>query len=171
VKHLWLAVVSLVAASFALASMRALPPAQQQAAKGPSLPAGYRHWTHVKTMLLADPDHPLFNDFGGIHHVYVNDKGLATLKAGKGSYPDGSVFVFDLLEAPLENKAYVEGHRKAIAVIVKNAARYKDTGGWGWQLFAAGDPAKPAVKDAAAECFACHQSQKASDFVFSKWRP
>src|SRR5947208_7802765 len=60
-------------------------------------PAGYRHWTHVKTMAIYGNQHPLFNQFGGLHNVYVNDLGVASLKQGM-AYPDGTVFVFDLFD-------------------------------------------------------------------------
>ena len=133
-------------------------------------PTGYRHWTHVKSMAIVDKSNPLFGQFGGIHSVYVNDRGLRILQKG-GVYPDGSVFVFDLLAARLENGAYVEGKRKVLAVMVKNAKRYASTGGWGFQAFAKGDPQKPVVTDARQQCFGCHASQKKTDYVFSAWRP
>jgi hypothetical protein len=146
-------------------------PASEKAGTALMLPANYRHWTHVKSMAILDPEHPLYNAFAGIHHVYVNDRGLATLRKGTGTYPDGTVFVFDLLEAPTVDKAVAEGKRKAIAIMVKDAARFASTGGWGWELFPGGDGSKRGVKDASAECYACHISQKNTDYVYTKWRP
>jgi hypothetical protein len=143
---------------------------RQKAGAAISFPTGYRHWTHVKSMAIVDKSNPLFGQFGGIHSVYVNDRGLPTLKKG-GVYPDGSVFVFDLLEARLENGAYVEGKRKVLAVMVKSVKRYASTGGWGFQAFAEGNPQKPVVTDAHRQCFGCHASQKRTDYVFSAWRP
>lgn len=133
-------------------------------------PDGYRNWTHVKSMVIHDPSHALFNAFGGIHHVYVNAKGAEVMRGGGASYPDGTVFVFDLLEANLERGAYVEGKRKVLAVMVKDRKRFAPTGGWGWEAFAEGDPQKPMVKDATADCFACHKPQAKTDFVYSAWR-
>ena len=38
-------------------------------------------------------DSPQFDTTGGLHHVYVNDIGLARLKkGGSAPYPDGTVF-------------------------------------------------------------------------------
>lgn len=142
-----------------------------QAESAIQFPAGYRHWTHVKSMVIHDPSHPLFGAFGGIHHVYVNERGVEALRKGDGSYPDGSIFVFDLLEADLEGGAYVEGKRKVLAVMVKDSTKYSATGGWGFEAFAGGDPSQRAVKDAAKECFQCHAAQRATGYVFSKWRP
>src|SRR5439155_15418596 len=62
-----------------------------------TFPTGYRHWTHVKTMAIYGNQHPLFNQFGGLHNVYVNDLGVASLKQVM-AYPDGTVFVFDLFD-------------------------------------------------------------------------
>jgi hypothetical protein len=133
-------------------------------------PEGYRNWAHVKSMVIHDPAHPLYEAFGGIHHVYVNPRGAETLRRGSGTYPDGSVFVFDLLEANLDGGAYVEGDRKVLAMMVKNAGRYGSTGGWGFEAFAGGDPAQRVVVDAAKDCFNCHAPQQATDYVFSGWR-
>jgi len=55
-------------------------------------PEKYRSWNHVKSMIIFDQKHPLFNPFSGIHHVYVNHKGLNTIKNdGRRTFPDGSV--------------------------------------------------------------------------------
>ena len=143
-------------------------------AKAEKFPADYRAWTHVKSMVIHDPAHPLHADFGGIHHVYVNKKGLATLKRGgsKPSYPDGTVFVFDLLEAQLEDGTYAEGARKAVAVMTKRAKKYAESGGWQFAVFPGGDPAKGATGEATGSCFACHDTQASkSDYIFSQWRP
>ncbi len=137
-------------------------------AKGVSYPEGYRRWYHVKTLVLQ-AGHPLYDAFGGIHHVYANEKAKQGLITGK--YANGAVFVFDLLEAPVEGNALSEGSRKVLAVMEKDSNRFADTGGWGFQAFSAGDPQKPIVVNAKEQCFSCHESQKDKDFVFSTWRP
>jgi hypothetical protein len=63
------------------------------------------------------------------------------------------------------------GRPKGAAVMVKDAKKYKSTGGWGFQLFADGDPKKPLVTDAAKQCFECHQPKKDQDYVFSTYIP
>jgi len=136
---------------------------------GPKLPQGYREWTHVKSMVIHSDKHPLFHTFSGIHHVYVNRAGLSAAKA-HGKFPDGSVLVFDLLQSNEAEGAYVEGARKVVAVMQKDASRYKSTGGWGFQAFKGGQAAEATVTDPTGQCFSCHQSQKDSDFVFSTFR-
>lgn len=151
--------------ALALAALAISAPAQPKSA---GIPKDYRKWTHVKSMVLQQ-SHPLFEAFGGIHHVYVNSKGAAAAQKG-GPYPEGTVFVFDLFEANSAGGALTEGKRKVIAVMTKDK-KFAETGGWRWEAYAGGDPQKQIVKDAANECWACHQPQEKSDYVFSAWRP
>ena len=134
-----------------------------------SQPTGYRKWFHVNTMIV-DKASPLFEALGGMHNVYVNAKGEAALKKG-GPYPDGSVFTTDLHDFTVSDGSYVEGGRKALAVMVKDAKKYASTGGWGFQLWAGGDPKKPLVTDATKQCFECHQPKKDQDYVYSTYIP
>jgi len=133
-------------------------------------PWGYREWTHVKSMVIQ-PGHPLYASFGGIHHIYANRQALQTYRSGRGPFPDGAILVFDLLEAVTGENTITEGHRKVVGVMQKDHQRFKETGGWGFEAFAAGDPSRPVVgRTAATACFSCHASQKDHDFVFSSWR-
>ncbi len=129
-------------------------------------PEGYREWAHVKSMLIL-PGHPLYEAFGGIHHIYANDKAMRGYRTSK--FPDGSVIVFDLLEAKSENNTYVEGARKVVGVMYKDSKKFKNTGGWGFEAFK-GDTKERVVKNAEQDCFSCHASQEATDFVFSQYR-
>jgi len=132
-----------------------------------SFPEGYRQWVHTKSMVIFDKKHPLFEPFGGIHHIYVNEKGLKANQEG-GEYPDGSKLVFVLYEADETGGAYVAGKMKFVAVMEKDKKRFSDTGGWGFEVFKAGSQAG-AVKDSKKECFECHSAQKSSDYVFSRY--
>ncbi|MBL8300876.1 MAG: cytochrome P460 family protein [Rhodanobacteraceae bacterium] len=131
-------------------------------------PQGYREWHHVKSMVIEE-GHPLFGAFGGIHHLYANDKAM---KGYRGeSFPEGSVIIFDLLEAVRDGNAVTEGARKVVGVMHKDSKKFKATGGWGFEGFGGGDPAKRVVAtNAASACFACHQPQKAQDYTFSRLR-
>jgi len=131
-------------------------------------PTGYRHWTLVKTMVIYGNQHPLFNQFGGLHNVYVNDLGMASLKQGK-AYPDGTVFVFDLFDIRSAQGAIETRGRKFVAVMKKNAKLNASTGGWGWEVFQ-GDEQKGSLQD-PKPCFDCHASQKRVDYVFSTYTP
>jgi hypothetical protein len=134
---------------------------------GVPYPEGYRGFTHVKSMVI-EQGHPLFGAFGGIHHVYANPAAERALRAGS-AFEDGAVLVFDLLEAARADSAIAEGARKVVGVMHKDRQRFAATGGWGFEGFK-GDTRERAVSDAAAQCFACHESRRAQDFVFSAWR-
>jgi len=131
-------------------------------------PRDYRYWTHVKSMVIQE-GHPLHASFGGIHHIYANDMALQGYKTG--SFPNGSIIIFDLLEASSADNAITEQERKVLGVMVKDSKKFTTTSGWGFEGFGAGNPDKPLVADNAKEaCYACHTSQKDNDYVFSKWR-
>lgn len=134
-----------------------------------AFPEGYRSWYHVKSMLIEE-GHPLYEAFGGLHHIYANDAALEGYRSG--SFPDGAVIVFDLLavERTAEN-AVVEKERKVLGVMQRDASAFAATGGWGYEGFGGGDPASRVVGANAAEaCHACHEGA-APDFVFSELRP
>jgi Cytochrome P460 len=131
-------------------------------------PEGYRQWMHVKSMVI-NAGHPLFDAFGGIHHLYANKKAEQGYKAGK--FPDGAVIVFDLLEAKSADNTVQEGARKVVGVMHKDAKKYKATGGWGYEGFKADSKTERAVgANAATACHQCHTAQKDKDYVFSALR-
>ena len=132
-------------------------------------PAGYRDWTHVKSMVIQ-PGHPLADAFGGIHHLYANAKALKGYRQGR--FPDGAVIVFDLLDARSSGGAIEEGPRKVVGVMVKDAKKWPATGGWGFEGFKGDSTTERAVgANAKTACFGCHEPQKAQDYVFSRLRP
>lgn len=152
-----MAVLSLVSTTAALAAGPQVP-----------YPDGYRDWHHVKSMVIEE-GHPLFASFGGIHHIYANDKALAGYRGDR--FPDGAVITFDLLEATRADNAVTEGPRKVLGVMHKDAGRFAATGGWGFEGFGGGDPTNRVVgKDAASACFGCHVPQKDQDYTFSRLR-
>jgi hypothetical protein len=130
-------------------------------------PDGYRTWTHIKTMVLHE-GHPLENPFMGIHHVYANEQGVQGTQSGQ--FDDGAVLVFDLLEYVTQDNASTEGDRVLLGVMVKDGERFGATGGWGFEGFAGDSRTERLTDDGGQSCFACHASQKDTDYVFSRWR-
>jgi len=66
---------------------------------GVPFPNGFRDWFFVDS-LTATADSPLFG------HIYVNAKGLPTLKACGGfPYPDGTIFADDVHGSTCSEKA------------------------------------------------------------------
>ena len=113
------------------------------------------------------PTNPSFATNGGLHHFYANAKALEGYRSG--SFPDGAILIDDLLEAK-EGAAGVtaEGGRRRLAVMVKDNARFADTGGWGFEVFKGDTQTGSLSSDARATCFACHQ--KATNSVFTTFR-
>ncbi len=130
-------------------------------------PDDYRHWTHVKSMVIQ-PGDPLYSSWGGIHHVYANWKAFRSMRNHQ-PYPDGAVLVFDLLEAREENHSVLEGPRKVVAVMQKDSEMFARTGGWGFEGFRGGTRER-LVQDAGNACFSCHEKRKEKDYVFSEYR-
>ena len=131
-------------------------------------PHDYRSWTHVKSMVINE-GHALHEAFGGIHHIYANDKALEGYR--NGTFPEGSIIIFDLIDVSREDNAVTEQQRKVLALMKKDSARFADTASWGFEGFGGGDPNNPVVgKDYKEACYACHTSQQDKDYVFSQWR-
>ena len=130
-------------------------------------PENYRDWVHVKSMLIQ-PGHPLEYPFQGLHHIYANEQAIDGLN--NGSSADGAVLAFDLLDYNEADNTIQEGGRKLLGVMHKDANKYAETGGWGFEGFAGNSQTERLVTDAGKSCFACHSPQKADDFIFTKWR-
>lgn len=128
-------------------------------------PTDYRRDYHVKSMVI-EPGHPLYDAFGGIHHVYANELARAGLRTG--DYADGAVFSFDLLATVADGNAITEGARKVLGVMHKDRDAFPDTGGWGFAGF--GPDGRDVVTDMQS-CFGCHAAQKDRGYVFSTSRP
>src|SRR5215471_1658203 len=131
-------------------------------------PAGYRLWAHVKTALIG-PQSPAFENSGGIHHIYANEKATEGYRTGK--FPDGSVIVADFLETRENAGVTTEGPRRRIDVMVKDSKRFAATGGWGFEQFKGDSQTDRMVRaEIATKCFDCHSKQKERDSVFSEFR-
>lgn len=139
---------------------------RQSASNGVPYPEGYREWVHVKSGIVGK-ESPTFKRYEGIHHIYANAKAIEGYE--KGTFPDGSVIVFDLLEAPVKNGITSEGPRRFIDVMHKDSKKFAETSGWGFEEFERDSTTtRLLTEEGAAKCSACHASQK--DHVFSTFR-
>ena len=129
-----------------------------------SFPEGYRKWTHIKSNVLG-PDHPIIK-YRGYNHIYANEKAFQGYESGV--FPDGSVIVFDVLEATIANKATSEGKHILIDVMVRDAVKFASTGGWGYAEFQGDGTTIKLTEEQVTKCFNCHLKQ--SDHVFSEFR-
>jgi cytochrome P460 len=129
-------------------------------------PGGYRSWAHVKSTLVG-PSAPNFQTNGGLHHFYANDKALEGYRTGR--FPDGAVLIDDLLELTDKGGVSSEGTRKRVAVMLKNSAKFPETGGWGFEVFRGDGTVAALTGEARAACFKCH-SGAPRESVFSELR-
>ena len=135
---------------------------------GITIPAGYRQWQHVKTVVIGEKS-AFFATSGGMYHVYANDRAMEGYRTG--TFADGSVIVFDLLEVKDVEGNTIERARKRIDIMAKDTVKYAGTGGWAYETFLPNGEKSPAAKEAVGNCFTCHQQAKKTDYVFSKYRP
>ena len=132
----------------------------------PAYPNDPRHWRHAKTMVIFSNENKLFDRFGGLHNIYVNDIGWPAYSRGK-LFPDGSMLALELFDVRTYQGAIEPRGRKAVFLMKKNAKLYPDTGGWGFEVFKGPENA-PTLKD-MKECFDCHKPWKDKDYVKSEY--
>jgi hypothetical protein len=111
-------------------------------------------------------------DKGQIRIITGNETAVAGLRAGKKPLPDGSVLAKVAWKAekhPNFPVATEPGAFVQVEFMVKDARKYKDTGGWGFARFV-GSELKPYGKDAGFvnECFGCHIPVANNDYLFTK---
>jgi cytochrome P460 len=135
---------------------------------GVQYPENYRTWVHVKSVLVG-PNSVFFESSGGLHHIYANRQAVSGYRTG--TFPDGSVIVFELLEVTETAGSTIEGRRRRIDVMAKDGQRFTTTGGWGFERFLQDSKTDRATSpESRAECFACHKKRGDHDFVFSEFR-
>ncbi len=128
---------------------------------GLSLPKDWESYKHVGSLIIPDKKSPLF----GIHHFYMNKKGLEAFKKGE-AYPEGAVIVGAVYEVVTTPEGAMNEGKKLFHTYMQKDKTAKDTGGWKFAAFA--PDGKMIEKDVKADCFACHTAVKDSDYVFSK---
>lgn len=142
-------------------------PSPPPVASAVEYPSDYRNWAHVKSTLMA-PGHKDFADQGGFRHIYANPQAMAGYR--NRDFPEGSVIVFDWLKLQGTDNAFAEGERRQLDVMVKDAARFGTTGGWGFQRFVGDSRTERAESPRPQQCFDCHQALAKDSMVLSHYR-
>ena len=143
------------------------------AAEAPAVPYpdGFRSWMVVKSLVVGTA-HQSFANRGGLHHYYANDKAVAGYRTG--TFPDGAIVVDEAVFTKegegLATGLLLEGERRFLDVMVKDAERFKSTGGWGYEHFDRDDQAGRLTDAERVTCATCHAKAPA-DHVFSRIRP
>lgn len=139
--------------------------AADQDTSGISFPEAYRSWFHHHSTVNMTGHQPEGNV--GIQHVYANAAAREGLKSG--TFADGAIFVVDRFKyVETDNHSLTQGDRKVVAVMVRDAQRYAETGGWGFQAFKSGDPNQKVVKDGGKACFVCHIPHADNNYLFTR---
>ncbi|APX85128.1 cytochrome C oxidase subunit III [Methylorubrum extorquens] len=153
----------------ALALGLALTATAQEASKpaspifGVTVPDGYRAWQLIAPALEGEP-------LNELRAVVGNDVAVKAYTSGTLPFPDGTVLVklaWQHVPSPEFEPATVPGRATTVQVMVKDAKRYSETGGWGFGRFVDGKPADEAQHQT---CFACHEARvKDRDYVFTRY--
>ncbi|MDV2983772.1 UNVERIFIED_CONTAM: cytochrome P460 family protein [Methylobacteriaceae bacterium AG10] len=153
----------------ALALGLALTATAQEAGKpaspifGVTVPDGYRAWQLIAPALEGEP-------LNELRAVVGNDVAVKAYTGGTLPFPDGTVLVklaWQHVPSPEFEPATVPGRATTVQVMVKDAKRYAETGGWGFGRFVDGKPVDEAQHQT---CFACHEARvKDRDYVFTRY--
>jgi len=146
-----------------------IAPVLMSAANTPVAPNGIAYYPEYLTWKVIAPSYR--EDKDHIRIITGNEIAMAALLAGKNPLPDGSVLAKTAWKAekhPSFPDATVPGAFVQVEFMVKDAMKYKDTGGWGFARFV-GNELKPYGKDAGFvnECFQCHVPVADNDYLFT----
>lgn len=130
---------------------------------GVTIPAGYRQWPLVAPALEAAP-------LNEIRAVLGNTVAIDAYRNARLPFPDGTILVklaWQQMPSSDFAPATIPGDATTVQVMVKDARRYANTGGWGFGRFIDGRPADDAQHKT---CFACHEAlAKQHDYVFTRY--
>lgn len=136
--------------------------------EGIPFPKDYRSWAHVKTVLVG-PQSAAVATEGGFHHIYANERALTGYKTG--TFPDGSIVVYNLIETKEAAGNTVEGAERRVDVMVKDQKRFANNAGWGFARFVGGNhDSGKLTAEQQASCLACHARRRDHDYVVSNFR-
>lgn len=143
------------------------------AADAPVAPNGialfkdYRNWEVIAPSYREDKHH--------IRVVLGNPTAVRAMRDKVRPMPDGAVLAkiaWTIRKHPKFPVATVPDGFAQVEFMVKDSARYRKTGGWGFARFV-GAGYSPYGKDAGfvQECFSCHTPVKANDYLFTGYAP
>ena len=140
------------------------------AANTPVAPNGIAYYPEYMTWKVIAPSYR--EDKGHIRVITGNEIAIAAMHADKNPLPDGSLLAKVAWKAekhPSFPETTVPGEFVQVEFMVKNAKKYKNTGGWGFARFV-GNELKPYGKDAGFvnECIQCHMPVANNDYLFTK---
>jgi len=143
------------------------------AAPAPVAPNGIALFTDYHTWETVAPSYR--EDKQHIRVILGNPTAIKALKEKTRPFPDGTAFAkvaWTVKKHPKFPVATEPDKFVQVEFMVKDAAKYSATGGWGFARFV-GNDLKPYGKDAGfvQECFSCHLPVKDNDYVFTSFAP
>jgi hypothetical protein len=141
-------------------------------------PLDYRSWVFVTSGLgmTYGPAQPAAGRPPLFDNVFVTrDAYAAFLRSG--TWPDKTMFILEGRRAEtnvsINNGGHTQGEVAFIESAVKDVARFKDTGGWGYFSFDSRDGLvdSAAPLPGTATCYACHSANTAVDNTFVQFYP
>jgi Cytochrome P460 len=130
-----------------------------------SLPPDYESWRHVKTQIIQEG--PGFERFGGMHHIYANERALQGLRSRR--FEQGAILVAEFRTSARQDNLIDAGAIRMVDVMVFDPRRFADTDGWGYAEFV-GPELTVRRFDSRAECHACHAKRADKGHVFTELR-
>ena len=141
-------------------------------------PANYREWVFLSSGLgmtygpaqAAAGRPPMFDN------VFVTRSAYRAFM-NTGTWPDKTMFALEIRRSlehvSINNGGRTQGDVAAVEVAVKDVQRFKDTGGWAYFDFGAGDRARAASAPlpSTASCYNCHATNTAVDNTFVQFYP
>jgi Cytochrome P460 len=128
-----------------------------------ALPPDYESWRHVKTQVIQEG--PGFERFGGMHHIYANERAVQGLRSRR--FEEGAMLVAEFRTLARQNNVIDAGAIRMVDVMVFDPRRFADTDGWGYAEFV-GPELKFREFDSRAECHTCHTKRRDKGYVFSE---
>lgn len=156
---------ALLASGLALAAAATAQDTQAPASPifGVTVPDAYRAWPLIAPALEGEP-------LNELRAVLGNDVAVKAYASNARPFPDGTILVklaWQHVPSPDFEPAVVPGRATTVQVMVKDAKRYPETGGWGFGRFVDGKPVDEAQH---RTCFACHEARvKDRDYVFTRF--
>jgi len=141
-------------------------------------PEGYREWVYVGTPVTPNDLNDGKAPFPEFHAVYMDPASFAHWK-NTGTFRDGTVLVKELVSVGSKQAAsgngYFMGDFIGLEAEIKSAAHFPNAPGH-WAYFSFTDPGHGPLKASAAAfpteaCNACHQTNAATDWVFTQYYP
>lgn len=160
-------IIQLAVLVLSISAYATLASAEAPVAKAPNgieLPAGYQDWRLIGSSHRTDNN--------TLRVILGNDIAIAAARDGHTHpWPDGTILGKLVWKDEVHKNwptATVPGKFVHAEFMIKDAAKYAKTGGWGFARWL-GTEQKPYGKDAnfVQECFGCHTPVKDQDYVFT----